>query len=411
MIGCETAYFAGQFMAGVLRVLGERAFFQNRLDDAFTAYERGLRLGGNQEQLMVDQTELLLFGLAQTESGIAVDLPFAPGEAVRRAHHEVVDLVRQFPFRAYYWSLASDVYLHEARLLRAERGIDLATLSEDPMQNLGPYDRLGIASLLLASRLEPRNALYQNLLVELYLDLSVPERAREHCTRAVASLPDLDYHSYLLRPDLPEALLESAVAGFEEARRGPSILTRPFIDREAGRFLLHHQQDARAIPYLEEALAASPRTVATRYFLAQALFRQQQFARALELFEAETSIDPGSAWAHYYAGLTYRALGRIEEALESLGRARELEPFQVQFSAVLGETLEQSGRIREAERLLWAGANQTPPEIGRWLALLAFYRRQGNHSGVGAVCGRLRSAFPGDGSAAAGCPDPLSALP
>ncbi|MGH2607913.1 MAG: tetratricopeptide repeat protein [Tepidiformaceae bacterium] len=410
LIGCETVYFAGQFLAGTYRLRGERAFFRNRLAEGFAAYEGGLSLGGNREELMVDQVELLLFGLSQSESGLKVDLPFPEKEAVRRAHHEVADLARRYPFRAYYWSLASDVYFHEARLRRAELGIDLSTFSEDPIQNLTTHDRLGVASLVLASRLEPRNALYRDLLAEFYLDRGLPERAAVHCTRAVAALPDLDYHSYLLRPDLPGVLVEAAIAGYEEARHAPSILSRPFIDREVGRYLLHHRQDARAVPYLEEALARSPRGEGTRYFLGLAFYRQQQFGRALEFFNAEIHRDPGSAWAHFYAGLTYRALGRVEEALGSFGRAREVEPSQPQFTIVLGEALEQAGRIREAGRLFWAGAKQIPPEIGRWLELLAFYRRQGNQSGAGTVCDQMRAVFPRDPSVAAACDDTPASL-
>src|SRR3989442_15138610 len=171
LLGSESVYFARLTAAGIFRLRGERAFFRNAHERSWDSYRRALALGGDRDRLETDQAELLLFGLDQGAMGARVRPALPQEEAVRAASQLVASRITETPYRAHHWSLASDVYFHAARLRRHETPLDLSSLTDNPLDILLPEERLGLAALETASRLEPSNYIYHDLLVEKFLDL------------------------------------------------------------------------------------------------------------------------------------------------------------------------------------------------------------------------------------------------
>jgi tetratricopeptide (TPR) repeat protein len=239
LLGGETAYFGRECAAAVLRQRGERAFFRNDHRASWGHYRAALAWGGDPERLRTDLVELLLFGLDQSEAGIRTNLQVPTERAVSEARDLIAPCLIAAPYKAYYWSLASDIYLHEAERLRRERPIDLQAPSEDPLENLTPPQWLAVAALETAATLE----------------------------RAVAAYPTLDSHSYLSRPDLPPEVLEAAVHGFEDVRGEVLMVPPALIEIDAARLLVAQDERECAVEFQKKAVAIDPGSYDARFLL------------------------------------------------------------------------------------------------------------------------------------------------
>lgn len=396
LLAAESAYFTRQCAAGILRLGGERAFFRNRHEQAWNRYRRALALGGDRETLETDQIELLLFGLDQIWAGVRVRTALPPGQAVHAALQLAARRVAEMPFKAYAWALASDVYFHEARLRRQNTPLDLSSLSEDPMAVLLPEDRLGLAALETASRLEPNNYIYHDLLAEKFLEIGNIDMAATYCRRSVASYPFLGDHRYLLVPDLAPELLEAAIRGFEDSRLQESMIPRGAIESDAGELLRRNGQDRRAIDFLKRAVALSPDLYEAQYSLGVVSYQLGDYQAALRHLQEATRCQPESPSPHVHMGMAHMALGDLQGAIDQFRRAREKDARDIKYFHLLGEALEKAGQSKDAERQFVAAANLNPGNALAWETLLGFYARQQDLRGAADACARLRKLRPGN---------------
>ena len=394
LIVAETVHFGSQIVASVMRVRGERAFFRVDHPSAWRFYRRALARGGDGDRLETDMVELLLFGLDQRAGGIKLETALPAAESLSFARDAIARRLTETPYRAYLWSLASDLYAHVSRERRRETPLDLARLSEDPLENLLPEDWMAVAALEQAARLEPNNYLYHDLLTEMFLDLGAPGKAAQYCRSAVAAYPVLGDHRYLSREDVAPEVLEAALQGFEDATRQVSLVPRPAIERDAGRLLAAHGQNRRAMDHFRRALDIDPGYVDAQFELGLAAYLLGDLATALPHFKISAGLLPDSPWPDYYTGLTLLAQGDREAALQYLRGAREKGSPDPRFFHTLGETLEASGQVREAERQFVAAAHLNAGTQGAWAALLNFYIRQKNSRAGAEICAKLLAMRP-----------------
>ena len=392
----ETGYFARQGVAGILRLLGDAAFYANDQPTSWRRYRQAVRWGGDPERLEVDMVEMLLFGLAQQETGVKILTAVPPERAVPIARRLIVRRLRDTPYRADYWSLASDLYRSEARERRQKTPIDLAALGEDPLENLLPEDWLGIAAREVSSRLEPNNYLYPDLLAETFLEAGSPSAAAKYCRLSVAAFPDLDAHSYLWAPDLAPDLLEAAIGGFEDARSSDSMISMVQIETDAGRLLVHHRQYRRALPYLERAVRLVPDDYDAQMELGLAKHRLNDFQGAIERLEQASRILPQQPWPHYFLGLSRTGLGDIDGSITEFRKAKVNGARTTDLFRALGEALEKAGQSAEAAREFKAAANLNPGDADAWSALLAFSVRHPEAGAASEACARLLALRPQD---------------
>jgi len=394
MLVGETAVFGGRSVAGLIRLRGERAYFRNQYASAWLSYRNALDWGGDEDQLETDMVEVLLLGLHQDEAGAKIHTALPPSDSLRVARELTAKRLSYTPYRAYLWSLVSDIYQHQARQLRVSTPLDLTTLSENPIKNFLPEDRLAVAALQRASELEPNNYVYPDLLTEMFLELGRPAEAAPYCRRAVSAYPRLSEHDYLLSPDLDPEIKEAAIAGFEEALRHRSMIPSDLITCDAGRLLREHGEPRRAIDYFRRGIRPGSSFLECRFDLGLASYALGDFQSALDQFELSAAMLPESPWPDYYAGLSRLALGQNEAALPHLRLAREKGPPDPRFLHTLGETLERSGQVKEAERQFVAAANLNPDDTAAWSSLLDFYLRQHDLRAVSLTCSRLPAFRP-----------------
>jgi tetratricopeptide (TPR) repeat protein len=396
VFAAESAYFARQWAAGVMRLYGERAFFRNDQIGAWTLYRRALSLGGERDTLENDLAQLLLFGLDQTSAGVRVRTAMPSEDAVRTSLEYVARRIRDTPYRAYEWSLASDVYFHEARLRRQNILLDLSELTEDPLDILLPEERLGLAALETAARLEPTNYLYQDLLTEKFLELGSVSRAAVYCRRSVASLPILSEHPFLGRPDLAPELLEAAIGGVEDSRLQDSMIPRGLIESATGDFLWRKGQTQRSVGFLRRAVSLAPDLFEAQYGLGLATYTLGDYDEALRHLKEASRIEPDNPTPNVHMGLSYTAMGDLPAAIDQFRSAREKDARGLWYFLLLGDALEKAGQVREAERQFVAGANVNPDSTEAWATLLAFYTRHRELRPAAEVCSRLRVLSPAE---------------
>lgn len=394
LLAAESVYFASHCAAGILRLQGERAFFRNDQQQAWTDYRRSLALGGDRETLETDQIELFLFGLDQNWAGVRVRTALPPEGAVRAALHLAARRVTETPFKAYAWSLASDVYFHAARLHRQDTPLDLSSLSEDPMEILRPEDRLGLAALETASSLEPNNYIYHDLLTEKFLELGQTDLAATYCRRSVAAYPILGDHPYLLVPDLAPGLLEAAIRGFEDSRSQESMIPRGAIESDAGELLRRNGQERRAIEFLKRAVVLSPDLYEAQYSLGVASYQVGDYVGALRHLHEAVRCQPLSPSPHVHMGMAHMGLGNLQGAIDQFRQAREKDARSTTYFHLLGDALEKAGQVKEAERQFVAAAKTNPKSTEAWASLLAFYTRHRDLRPLADACTNLRLMAP-----------------
>jgi tetratricopeptide (TPR) repeat protein len=389
LLSGETLYFSRKCLAGFERLLGERAFYRNDLEVAWRCYEAALRLGGPRGLLENDLMEVLMFGLDQREVGVKTDMIFDDAEAISRLRRLSARAIRRAPYRAQYWSVASDIFLRESRQNRRRVPLDLSAISEDPLENLTPEDWLGIAGLERAASLEPRNYLYHDLMAEQFLIFGAVEQAAAATRRAILGYPRLEGHAYLNRMDLPAPVMDAAVLGFEEALSQTGLVARASIQIDAGRLLVRHGEVQRAIAFLEGAASAAPDSYDAQFELALALLRLARSEEAIPHFMRAADRLPEEASTYYYLGQAQLQLAERAAAIESLRMARVLGQGHPKYFHELGSALESEGLMPEAERQFTAAAFRNPNDPYAWSELLAFHLRRGNHAAAARDCEKL----------------------
>ncbi len=392
----ESCYFAGKFVGALLHLRGQHAFYEGHHKGSYAAYRVALAWGGDRGQIETDMVETLLFGLDQLEAGLKVDLPLPPEACVETARRLIAGRIRETPYRAFTWSLASDIYEAKSKQRMRSSPIDLATLSEDPLENLLTEDWLSVSALRMAARLEPTNYLYEDLLAEKFIGIGGSSEAAKYARLAVSEFPVLEAHTYLLRSDLAPEILEAAVLGFDYAQERESMVPMASVASDAGRLLAWHGQNQRAESYLRKAVALAPDFYDAHVELGILAYARHDFPEALSHLRVASRILPDSPTPAYFRGLSHLAIGAVQEAIDDLREAREKGPGDLHLYHALGEALEQSGRYKEAERQFVAGTSLNPSDAGAWQALLAFYVRRHDTSAAYAVCSKLLEINPGE---------------
>jgi len=387
-----TVFFGGRFGAGLARMAGERAYLSGDFVKAWALYGRAASFGSDRVQIETDKAELLLFGLDQQNIGVKLDLPLDEDEVLDSARILVSSLLTAAPHRAYFWSLASDLYLHEALEHRRSTPIDLSALSDDPRENLLPEEILAAAAMAEAARREPRNYFYDDLLAEQYFQWGLTEMAMPVVRRSVALYPVLDGHIYLTRPRLEDEIVEATVAGLDDALQMRSMISTDGIELAIGRFLARQGRHEQAIAHLRRAMDLNPGALDPPYQLGISSYYIGDFASTVTYLTLATKMLPELADGWYYLGLAESKLGEKRKAIEAFRRAREEDPDRVKFFHALADHLEADGETKESERQFQAAANLNKDSVPAWLALLGFYERHPDLAAEGRrLCSRLVS--------------------
>lgn len=126
----------------------------------------------------------------------------------------------------------------------------------------------------------------------------------------------------------------------------------PELLANAGQILVAMNKPDEAVPFLEQALAAEPFAVVTRFDLAVAYGRSGRLTDAVEHYQALVRSGSADTRVHHNLGLALRQLGRNAEAAAAFERATALAPEQAPGWLGLALSLEADGRGGEAAAAL-----------------------------------------------------------
>lgn len=123
------------------------------------------------------------------------------------------------------------------------------------------------------------------------------------------------------------------------------------INKTFGAMLdLEDGKPEKAIPTLQQVLAAQPTIYLAQYGIGAALMQQQQYADAIEHLHKAIELQPDSAWAHYGMGISLMKTGDFKTAAVHLEIASgRLPGFSAAHSA-LAEAYAHLGQGQDAAR-------------------------------------------------------------
>ncbi len=90
----------------------------------------------------------------------------------------------------------------------------------------------------------------------------------------------------------------------------------------------------------------------TNYTQAEKLIKDGKYADAIPLLNKAVKANPKSADAYNYLGYSYRQLGQFEAAMEHYNTALSLQPKHLGANEYLGELYLQLGEVDKAEERL-----------------------------------------------------------
>ena len=90
----------------------------------------------------------------------------------------------------------------------------------------------------------------------------------------------------------------------------------------------------------------------TNYTQAEKLIKDGKYADAIPLLNKAVKANPKSADAYNYLGYSYRQLGQFEAAMEHYNTALSLQPKHLGANEYLGELYLQMGELDKAEEHL-----------------------------------------------------------
>ena len=90
----------------------------------------------------------------------------------------------------------------------------------------------------------------------------------------------------------------------------------------------------------------------TNYTQAEKLVKDGKYADAIPLLNKAVKANPKSADAYNYLGYSYRQLGQFESAMEYYNTALSLQPKHLGANEYLGELYLQLGEVDKAEERL-----------------------------------------------------------
>jgi len=376
------------------RRAGSRAYYEGDVDAALAHYDTVRRLLPGLPSSYTDPADSLCEVLQWAPEHFESRDTFDAAVVAATAHY--VDAIRVSTPNAWaYAGLASLAeILGESR--RRALTMDLAVFQRDPLDSLGPEDRLQEAALLRAVLLEPHNYYYRDFLGYFYWKRGFWERAKAQVRQAIALQPSLDRHFYLanLLSVSPE-LLEAVELGVNDALRSPDTLVPA---SQIHRLLAEVYLGSGRLRQARESFAAAAQEghvpFAMHVQIGRTHVAEGHDEMALASFRTATELDTSYAPAWTQLGLTLSRLERHDEAVDALRHARGLSPTAYRPAWMLALELQQGNRTDEALPIFEGLERRFPDKREPALRLIDLYLELGRQDRAVDVARRLTERFP-----------------
>jgi len=145
--------------------------------------------------------------------------------------------------------------------------------------------------------------------------------------------------------------------------RHPDLLyLQAMLATQAGDF-------AGAVPWCEQAIAASPLWAEPRILLAQSWLKLERFAAAESVFDDIERLAPRGPWGPYGVAAIAAQRGDLGRAATQVEVALERDPDHLPSIGLAAHLAKQSGNAKREEEMMARIVRLTPDEAGAWARL------------------------------------------
>ncbi len=230
----------------------------------------------------------------------------------------------------------------------------------------------GLAEIVQASQLEPRNAM-------IALELGNALVADGHDDKAIPVFR----HALELEPNSTAASYQLALALQRSNQiQDAIVLLKKVVAEEPdnssamtnlGMALCQAQQAKDAVPFLQRAVALDPHNVTALENLSAAYVQLNEFDDAIHALQTALKLAPNQSQLHYDLGLAYKWQDNATAAIPELETAERLNPTAPEAPYLLGILYLQEGRYSDAAREMSLALKLRPQDADGWATLGSVY--------------------------------------
>ncbi|MBI3447979.1 MAG: tetratricopeptide repeat protein [Acidobacteria bacterium] len=317
---------------------------------------------------------------------------------LRLAFLSYAEALNRQPGSARAWAGLAEVFKKERSLRLKDEAVDLDALSGERPQSLDAEDRLVVAAYSRSTRLEPNNYFYHAYLGDFYDGRGLRREALAAYARSIEIMPDLSWHYYLPKQDVPADLYAAARGALERALVSNHLFLRERVWLNLADLAERAGDHDTAVDAYRQAIAAAADPSPYMQLLGELLFGLKRYDEAEKVLK--DSISRQSLQSRT-SGLVYALLGKCammrndqREAVEYLKQARWLSPTVAYIGVELGQAYESLGMLAQAEAEYEAAIRLEPNKASVYAELIAMYRRTHQISKAIALARRLVEMFP-----------------
>ena len=148
----------------------------------------------------------------------------------------------------------------------------------------------------------------------------------------------------------------------------------------------------------KQAIKLDPEFINAFINLADLYRMQQQDKKAEKILQQALQISPQNAGVHHALGLFYVRNKQMKKALQSLSQASNLQPDNVRYAYVYAVALNSEAQTGKAITLLKKILQSHPADTDSLIALISFYKSQGDIKSATIYAKKLTEVRPDFGS-------------
>ena len=308
------------------------------------------------------------------------------------------EALRRQPGSAKAWAGMGELF-KKVRTLRIKEGVlELDAIGEGAPPAYDEEDRLVIEAYRRAVRSEPNNYFYHAYLGDFFDERGFRTEALHSYARAVEIMPDLSWHYYLPRVNVPEDLYAATSEALQRALESNPGFPKDRIWQNMGDLAERGRNPDAAAEYYQRAAAIAADPSPYLQILGALYFTEKRYDEAEKVLrqalERGTLQPRMKTLAHTLLGRAAMIRGDYAAALEQLQRARWLNPSSAYVALDLARVYEAQKMYEKAEIEYQAALRLDPTRASAYSELINLYRKTRQITKAISLAQRLVEMFP-----------------
>ena len=396
------ACLAGWLLSGRARAVrdgfrGARLYDEGRTSEAWPVLREAVEATSLQSKPCVDLGNLAVWAIDdggfQHQQGIQ-----DPWSLARTAFVAYAEALDRQPGNPRAWAGMAELF-KKARLLRMKEGtLDLESLGQPAPGKLQEEDDFLIAAYRKALHFEPSNYFYHAYLGDFYDERGFRKKAVASYARAVEIMPDLSWHYYLPKHDLPKDLYDALSAALQRALTTNPTVPKDRIMQNMGALSEMEGDIDAAMQHYRDAASIAGDPSVYLYMLGNLLFREKDCDEAEKILgqaiERGTLQPRTMALSHTLIGACRSRNDDLEGAVTHLEQARWINPNAWYIASDLAAAYEKMGETDKAEAEYRAAIRLAPARASVYSGLIRMYRNTHQLSKAIPLAEKLVKMFP-----------------